>query len=84
MVVSSPRGGGGGERRLDESSTNKGPSGDSWRSKPRNDQQNRDDRYDDRRGPPSQNQPASPSAAPERNSETAGNWRTVEKKRPNP
>lgn len=67
-----------GERRLDEPPTNKGASsGDSWRSKTRPEQQNRDDKRT----------VASPSSSErwtERNSETADNWRTVEKKRPNP
>ena len=77
----SPRGG---DRRVDDSSTNKGASNDSWRSKPRIEQQNRDDRYDDRRTISSQQQQQASPSSTERNSETAGNWRTVEKKRPNP
>ncbi|CAF3534916.1 unnamed protein product [Rotaria socialis] len=71
------------DRRFDEPSMNKGSSSDSWKPKSRPDQQNRDDR----RGPPSSQQQASPSSAerwPERNSETVGKWQTIEKKRPNP
>ncbi|CAF4576843.1 unnamed protein product [Rotaria sp. Silwood1] len=78
----------GNDRRLDEPSLNKGSSSDSWKSKPRSDQQNRDDR----RGLPSsqqqqqQQQQSSPSSSErwtERNSEAGGKWQTVEKKRPN-
>ncbi len=75
MIIFSPRAGG--DRRPDESSTNKGASNDLWRPKTRSDQQNRDDK----RGVAS---PSSTERWPERNSETTDNWRTVEKKRPNP
>ena len=62
---------------------NKGSSSDTWKSKSRPDQQNRDDR----RGAPSSQQQASPSSSErwtERNSEAAGKWQTIEKKRVNP
>jgi hypothetical protein len=58
---------------MDEPPINKGASSDSWKSRPRNEQQNRVDKQ----GIPS------PSST-ERNSEMSDNWRTVEKKRPNP
>jgi hypothetical protein len=74
----------GGERRPDDSSSNKAPSNESWRTRTKPDQQYRDDR----RGHPSQQTQASPSSTserwPERSSETSSSWRTVEKKRPNP
>jgi translation initiation factor 3 subunit A len=67
----------GNERRLDDSSNNKGASNDVWRSKPRSEQSNRDDK----RGTAS---PSSSERRTEQNSEKSDNWRTVEKKRPNP
>ncbi|CAF0766990.1 unnamed protein product [Adineta steineri] len=54
---------------FDEPPTTKGPSNDSWKSKSRPDQPNRDEK----RGPSS-----------EQNSETSSTWRTVERKYSNP
>jgi len=68
---------GGNDRRLDEPSTNKGASSESWKSKPRSEQQNRDDK----RGVAS---PSSSERRTEQTSEKGDSWRTVEKKRPNP
>ncbi len=67
----------GNERRLDDSSNNKGASNDVWRSKPRSEQSNRDDK----RGTAS---PSSSERRTEQNSEKSDNWRTVGKNRPNP
>ncbi|CAF4274539.1 unnamed protein product, partial [Rotaria sordida] len=79
---------GGNDRRLDEPSMNKGASSDSWKSKSRTDQQNRDDRRGLSSSSSSQQQqqssPSSSDRRTERNSEAGGKWQTVEKKRPNP
>lgn len=71
------------DRRPDDSTTNRSIPNESWRSKTRSDQQNRDDRRGGTGGASSSQQPTS-ERWPERNAETSDNWRTVEKKRPNP
>ncbi|CAF3677801.1 unnamed protein product [Rotaria socialis] len=85
----------GGERRFDDSSSNKGSSNEPWRPRTKPDLQNRDDRRDDRRedrrGYSSQQQQTQGGSSfstserrTDRNSETADKWQTVEKRRANP
>ena len=65
------------DQRLDDSLRNKGASSETWKSKLKYEQQNRDDRRTI-----SSQQHASPSTS-ERNIEAGGTWQTVEKKRYN-
>lgn len=74
------------DRRTDEPPANKPSSGDSWKSKARPEPVDRDDRRvsSQQQQQQQQSSPSSSERWTERNSETAGSWRTVGKKQTNP